>query len=256
MAPKVLPEQFIPDHVFVYVEAGKIECYNGYQNQILIPGVCYLFRKNHLVKYNKGTNGSELQLIRVCFEETFLQAYKDKHKVTVVDFNSPDSFIKLDTYELISDYIASLKHIYLQGEIEQAFNEIKQEELLIILLRNQPELAGIFFDFAQPQKINLEEFINRNYRFNLSISRFAYLTGRSLSAFKRDFKKTFGENPNRWLIRKRLQEAHFLILNENRKPKDIYLDLGFEALSHFSVAFKKEFKITPSEVRRPLSNYK
>jgi AraC-like DNA-binding protein len=125
---------------------------------------------------------------------------------------------------------------------------VKYEELLIILLKNQPELAGIFFDYAKPEKINLEEFMNRNYKFNVSVERFAYLTGRSISAFKRDFKTIFNQTPNRWLIQKRLQEAYFLISKKGEKASQIYLDLGFEALSHFSYAFKKLFGITPTEL--------
>jgi AraC-like DNA-binding protein len=39
-----------------------------------------------------------------------------------------------------------------------------------------------------------------------------------------------------------------LIKNENQKPVDVYLNLGFEDLSHFSFAFKKQFGIAPSEL--------
>ena len=134
------------------------------------------------------------------------------------------------------------------GKIDKAFADVKREELLIILLRNQPKLAGIFFDYGIPEKINLEEFMNRNYKFNVSIQRFAYLTGRSLSAFKRDFSRTFNNTPNHWLVQKRLQEAHFLIGEKNKKPSEIYLDLGFEDLSHFSFAFKKLFGLTPTDL--------
>jgi len=125
---------------------------------------------------------------------------------------------------------------------------LKREELLLILLKLQPELSGILFDFGKPEKINLKEFINRNYKFNVSLERLAFMTGRSLSAFKRDFKEIFNEAPNRWLIQKRLQEAHFLIEKKNKKPSDIYLELGFEDLSHFSFAFKKEFGMSPTEL--------
>jgi len=90
--------------------------------------------------------------------------------------------------------------------------------------------------------------MNRNYKFNVSVERFAYLTGRSLSGFKRDFKSIFNQTPNKWLVQKRLQEAHFLIQKKNEKPSEIYLELGFEALSHFSFAFKKLFGLTPTEL--------
>jgi AraC-like DNA-binding protein len=99
-----------------------------------------------------------------------------------------------------------------------------------------------------PEKINLEEFMNRNFKFNVSIERFAYLTGRSLSAFKRDFRTIFNQTPNRWLVQKRLQEAYFLISKKNKKASAIYLDLGFEDLSHFSFAFKKLFGLRPTEL--------
>lgn len=120
--------------------------------------------------------------------------------------------------------------------------------MLIILLKNQPGLAGIFFDYGIPEKINLEAFMNKNFRFNVSIQRLAYMTGRSLSAFKRDFKEIFNQTPNRWLVQKRLQEAHFLIQQKNKKPIEIYLELGFEDLSHFSYAFKNQFGYSPTEL--------
>ena len=43
--------------------------------------------------------------------------------------------------------------------------------------------------------------MNRNYQFNVSNSRFAYLTGRSLSAFKMDFKAIFHSTPALWLCK-------------------------------------------------------
>lgn len=138
---------------------------------------------------------------------------------------------------------------FLGFSLDAAFEDVKYEELLIILLRSQPELAGIFFNFDTPQKINIEAYMNRNFRFNVSLERFALLTGRSLSAFKRDFKAVFKDSPSRWLVRKRLQEAYFLVQNQGRKPSDIYLELGFESLSHFSVAFKKEFGIVPTSLK-------
>ena len=74
----------------------------------------------------------------------------------------------------------------------------------------------------------------------------ASLTGRSLAAFKRDFEKIFGIPPGRWLMQRRLEEARRLIKEDRKKPSDIYLDLGFENLSHFSFAFKKAFGKSPA----------
>ncbi|HVV04283.1 MAG TPA: helix-turn-helix domain-containing protein, partial [Puia sp.] len=63
---------------------------------------------------------------------------------------------------------------------------------------------------------------------------------------KRDFFKTFGMPPRQWLQERRLTEARHLIEKKNKKPSAIYLDLGFESLSHFSHSFKKKFGTAPT----------
>lgn len=246
--PKIIPEQYVPDHVFVYIETGSIHCYDGSKNRVLAPGEYYLFRKNQLIRYflKKGSDGT--RFIRLCLDEAFLKKFLKAHHPPVIQFTSPNAFIKIKKNKLIPDFIRSLKHIYHQGEIDEAFTHVKQEELLIILLQHQPELAGILFDFGKPEKIDIEEFMLRNYKFNVNVEQFAYLTGRSLSAFKRDFSRLFDQTPSRWLVQRRLQEAYFLLHEMHKRPSEIYLDLGFEAFSHFSFAFKKEFGLTPTEL--------
>ena len=250
MDREIFSEQFIPDHVFFYVSKGTLVCYDGNQSYRFDAGEYCLARKNRLARY-QSENGKEFELIFICFEEDFLLKFQKKHRVNSSKPVSETTFLKLDTTELIPEFVRSLKPYYHRGEIDDAFAQVKYEELVIILLKSQPELANILFDFGIPEKINLEEFMNRNYRFNVSVSRFAYLTGRSLSAFKRDFRSTFTETPNRWLVRKRLEEAYFLLSQKGKRPSDIYLDLGFETLSHFSYAFKMKFGLPPTELTAP-----
>lgn len=92
--------------------------------------------------------------------------------------------------------------------------------------------------------------MNRDFTYNVSISQFAYLTGRSLSTFKRDFSKLFGTSPEKWLQKKRLDLAHYLLTQKRQRPTDVYLEVGFENLSHFSTSFKKQFGINPVLVAR------
>ncbi|WP_158796187.1 AraC family transcriptional regulator [Pedobacter sp. L105] len=247
--PEIAQEQFIPDHVFVYVTKGSLRCYDGNKSHIFKAGEYCLVRKNSLARYESEKGAAEFEKVIFCFEEKFIRNFQEKHQLTAAKSNSADTFIRINPTALIPDFIRSLEpYSDHSGNIDEAFADIKYEELLIILLKNQPELAGILFDYASPEKINLEEFMNRNYKFNVRIERFAYLTGRSLSAFKRDFKIIFKKTPSHWLVNKRLQDAYFLMQKKNKKPTEIYLDLGFESLSHFSVAFKKLFGITPTEL--------
>ena len=82
--------------------------------------------------------------------------------------------------------------------------------------------------------------------FDLSVEQIAGFTGRSLAAFKRDFKKISTLPPQKWIIEKRLNVASDKIQNENRKISDVYLEVGFKNLSHFSNAYKKQFGMAPS----------
>jgi AraC-like DNA-binding protein len=45
-----------------------------------------------------------------------------------------------------------------------------------------------------------------------------------------------------------LDEAYFQLSRQHQKPSTVYLEVGFEDLSHFSFVFKKTFGKTPSEV--------
>ena len=250
LGPEISPEQFIPEHFFLYLLQGSMKAFDGKQNYSMKPGDYCIARKNHLVRYTKFRNeDNAFEKIIITFDEPFLKKYLEKHPFSVGVFEKDDSFLFVQEDKLIKNFIRSLEPYYNgSDQINQTFADVKREELLLILLKNNPRLADVFFNFGIPEKINLEEFMNRNFRFNISLERFAFLTGRSLSSFKRDFQKTFATNPGSWLKKKRLEEAYFQISKQHEKPGNVYLEVGFEDLSHFSYAFKKEFGLTPTEV--------
>ncbi|MDR3678535.1 MAG: AraC family transcriptional regulator [Flavipsychrobacter sp.] len=248
----ISPEQFVAEHTLAYIIKGEMHLYDGSNNLMLKSGECGLARKNRLVRFRKEKENGELEKVFVFFDEPFLRAFHKKHQPGISKFQASETILRLPENTLMPNFIQSLLPYYDHGKINAAFADVKREELLIILLQAQPELAGLFFDYGIPEKINIEEFMNRNYQFNVSIKRFAYLTGRSLSAFKRDFKQVFNDTPSHWLVQRRLQEAYFLIKKKNQKPAEIYLELGFETLSHFSYAFKKHFGMAPTELSTPL----
>ncbi|QMU30670.1 helix-turn-helix domain-containing protein [Adhaeribacter radiodurans] len=125
---------------------------------------------------------------------------------------------------------------------------LKVKEGVKLLLLALPGLRNFLFDFSEPYKIDLKKFMLSNFHFNVPVEKFAQLTGRSLAGFKRDFQKTFGSPPRRWLQDKRLTTAKYLIEIKHQKPSAIYLDLGFESQAHFSHSFKKKFGKVPSEL--------
>ena len=245
--PAISPEQFVPDHLFLYLLAGELRVYDGSQRLTLQAGDYYLVRKNRLVRYDQGSAGADCQLTFFCLEEDFLRSFQARHGIAAKKARPSATFVPLSRQEIIPAFMRSLPPYQdAAGKLAAAFAAVKHEELLLILLQQQPELADILFDYGVPGKINLEEFMQRHFAFNVSLARFAFLTGRSLSAFKRDFHAIFDQTPSRWLVQKRLQEAYFLLTQQHQKPSAIYFDLGFQDLSHFSFAFKNRFGLAPS----------
>lgn len=143
---------------------------------------------------------------------------------------------------MIRSFFTSLRTMMHSGSLDnKSLVDLKIKEIILILLQSQPEFNNILFDFSEPYKIDLEAFMTQNYRYNVNLERFAYLTGRSLATFKRDFEKIFHTSPHKWILKKRLDEAHFLIKEKEQSASEIYLELGFEDLYHFSNTFKKHF---------------
>lgn len=224
--------------------------YDGSRHTEIRPGDYCLVRKNHLVRYTKQPKEGVFEKIIFALDEPFLKRFQERHAVAPGPATHGGAFQFMEETPMIRHFIQSLEPYY-HGDlrIDQAFSDLKREELLLILLRQDPGVANVLFHFGAPEKADLGSFMNRNYRFNIPLERFAFLSGRSLSAFKREFRELFGIPPGQWLMRRRLDEAFFLLQNEQRKPSDFYLDLGFEDLSHFSFAFRKQFGKAPTEVR-------
>jgi AraC-like DNA-binding protein len=244
-------EQFVPEHTLAYVVSGNVTMNDGNTAQTFAEGEVYFCRRNQLAKYTKQPGASgEYRSVSIYFEQDTLRdfslesGHKAKHALAT------QAVLPLPSPSVLSHYMESLR-VYeeiLHQDSARDLIRLKQREAILLLLKLKPSLNDVLFDFSEPGKIDLEAFMNKNYHFNVELKRYAYLTGRSLSTFKRDFEKIFHETPSRWLLHRRLEEAHYRIKEQKKSISDVYVDLGFEDLSHFSYAFKKQFGIAPSMV--------
>lgn len=62
-------------------------------------------------------------------------------------------------------------------------------EGLYVLLNTDRNLYASLFDFVEPWKIDILDYLNENYMYDLSMGEIASYTGRSLATFKRDLPK-------------------------------------------------------------------
>ncbi len=244
-------EHFIPEYVFGYQVSGTMIMVNdGNKEYLFGPGSFRFSRRNHLIKFNKlPTEGGEYKSYSLHLDQPLLRNFSMEEGYRSEKHFHGDVVIDLKPDPLYKNYFDSLSPYMQMDQIEdKALVMLKLREAIMLLLKVNPEMKDILFDFSEPGKIDLEAFMTRNFHFNVGLDRFAYLTGRSLATFKRDFEKLFHITPSRWLLQRRLQEAHYLIKEKGKTASDIYLDLGFEDLSHFSFAFKKQFGMAPTRI--------
>ncbi|MDF2188633.1 AraC family transcriptional regulator [Paraflavitalea sp. CAU 1676] len=243
-------EQFVAQHVFGFQQEGILTLDDGTKKYISKPGDFRLVRKNHLVKFIKQpAEQGAFRSISMYFDENTLRQFSQEFGYEEVHNRDSHAVVAIPTHPLYKSFVDSLlAYEGLQSGAHQELIALKLKEALLLLLKVNPALKDVLFDFSEPRKIDLEAFMQKNFHFNVDLKRFAYLTGRSLATFKRDFEKVFAESPSRWLLHKRLQEAYYRIKEKGIAPSDVYLDVGFEDLSHFSFAFKKMYGVSPSRV--------
>lgn len=255
--PTISSEQFIAEHIFIYLQAGFLTVYDGSKTYSIQAGQYAFISRNHLARYKKGSaNGQDFKSVSIFINQQLLRSFSSEYgyKAEADECLDCDAVTTLHAHTLLDSFVASMiPYMSLSGSERNHFMILKTKEILLILLKTNPELKNVLLDFSDPGKIELENFMNRNFRFNVSLERFSYLAGRSLTIFKQDFKKTFGTPPGRWLLEKRLTEAHFMMEHLGQHPSEVYLVLGFENLSHFSYAFKKKYGISPAHFRKSSS---
>ena len=80
--------------------------------------------------------------------------------------------------------------------------------------------------------------MDRDYIEPLDIPSLARIAKVSEAHFIRTFRATFGETPHRYLQRRRVERAMFLLRATDRSVTDICLDVGFTSLGTFSRSFR------------------
>ncbi len=132
--------------------------------------------------------------------------------------------------------------------------ELKFKELLINILSNplNKELLAYIQYLDGNYKIPIWQVMEKNYIYNLTISDFARIAGRSLASFKRDFFAYYHVTPGKWLTVKRLEHAQMLLNSSKQSISEVAFNSGFENLSHFSRIFKEKYGSSPLQFRKGL----
>jgi transcriptional regulator GlxA family with amidase domain len=92
--------------------------------------------------------------------------------------------------------------------------------------------------------------MDRDYARPLDVPSLARIAHVSEAHFIRTFRATFGETPHRYLQRRRVERAMFLLRESERTVTEICFDVGFASLGTFGRTFHAIVGEPPTGYRR------
>lgn len=167
-------------------------------------------------------------------------------------YSGQHDLIPIDQNKVHQSFFHSLTTYFSEdAQVSKPLLKLKVEELLLNLL-TQPGnqlLKSYLAGLGQSQKAALEEIMQAHYFQPFNISDYARLCARSLASFRRDFQNVFHSTPGRWLMKKRLEHARFLLETTDQLVTEVSDNSGFKNRSHFVRSFKAAYGYPPSRYR-------
>src|SRR3954469_18701887 len=97
--------------------------------------------------------------------------------------------------------------------------------------------------------VRARDLIDARYREPLDVPTVARSAHLSPAHFSREFRRTFGETPHRYLLTRRLERAAALLRNTDRSVADICLTVGLRSVGSFTTSFGRAFGLSPTAYR-------
>ena len=104
--------------------------------------------------------------------------------------------------------------------------------------------------------LRAKDLADARYREPLDVRALARAAHLSPAHFSREFRRTFGEPPHKYLLTRRLERAAALLRHTDRTVADICLMVGLRSVGSFTTSFGRAFGLSPTAYRaahRPAS---
>lgn len=237
------------DHMLIWFISGETKIIQADTVFYFKTGDIFLIPRNLLATIiNYPKNGLPHKTVVMHLSTERLKKFYEKIDIDK-KHTDKQRIYSFNNHPLLQSCLTSvIPYFDLEGAFPENIASLKITEAISILREIDQSVDNVLTNFDQPGKVDLIHFMERNFMFNMPMKKLGYLTGRSLSTFNRDFKKHFNVTPQKWLIDKRLQLAYYQLSEKRKKPTEVYLEVGFEDLSHFSFAFKKKYGIAPTQL--------
>lgn len=127
---------------------------------------------------------------------------------------------------------------------------IKMTEIIyLIVVHGDNCLKALVLKNADASFGDFEQLIYANLFNEISLEELASQSHRSLTSFKKEFKRHFTVSPHRWFTHQRLMRSRILLISTSLSISEIGNECAFPNTSHFIKLFKKEYGTTPAAYR-------
>ena len=242
---------FLEQHLLYVVLGGSVRLCCGRQAWTVGKNQMILLRKAQSVSYQKQSSPEtglfESQLFAI--NDELLKDFLTTQNVQIPHMTEELGVQVCPMSDRLVAYCRSLDSYFnMPSQINPGLLRLKVMELLYNVMDCSKNIFRQMLQLRQPVKTDIHRVIEENYTSPISLKDFAYLSGRSLSSFKREFYEIYGESPAHWIREQRLKKAHQILLSSSLSVADVAYSLGFENPTHFSRIFKQRFGIAPSQI--------
>lgn len=245
---------FLEEHLLLFVLQGTYAVRYGEQEYILEKNQMVLLNKSIVVEYDKSgdpENGNISECIMFFLKDDFLREFVRKVDLPVKQAEELPPISVRNVNQLLLGFIQSLIPYFSEpDQIDAGLIKIKMLELLYGITHTDRKLLQQILQLNQQVHRDISQVLEENYMSPVSINDLAYLSGRSLSSFKRDFKSIYNIPPSMWIRERRLKKAKELLSKTEMSVTDVCYTIGFENAAHFSRVYKSRYGHPPSSQRK------
>jgi len=245
---------YIEHSVILYVISGRRIYHRQRHSWELKEGSCAFIKRGGFIA--EKAKGEEWCVMAFFMPDDFLLQLVREYGKTLTLSNLPaeidEPLIMLNVDEISKSCFFSMLPYFTQSPPPpENLVELKFKELVLSLLVNPANitLQSYMNDLRNDHPVSVRHVMHNNFSFNLALADYAKLSCKSISTFKRDFKKHFNDSPARWIMKKRLDMAKELLENTSLPVTEISMECGFENPTHFSRVFKEKTGIAPLQYR-------
>jgi AraC-like DNA-binding protein len=189
------------------------------------------------------------------FPDVLERIFKEEIPFFVKQKKSGNYTFSLSQKNVIDHFMESLNFYFDNPEMaKEEILYLKIKELILLLLHTKAAdtILELYSYLFTPQKATISEVVESHLYSNLSLDQLAFLAGKSLSTFKREFKRHFDDTPANYIRNKRMKKAADLLVHSSLTVSEIAFQTGFEDPSYFSRLFFQRFNRLPSDYRKSI----